>query len=61
VLYNTPNNLFVAAFIGSPAMNLFEATISEDGSLLQLGSQRLPLGAALSKVPSLRSYAGARS
>jgi len=47
VLYNTPNNLFVAAFIGSPAMNLFEATITEDGSLLQLGSQRLPLGEPL--------------
>jgi multiple sugar transport system ATP-binding protein len=59
VLYNTPNNLFVAAFIGSPAMNLFEATISEDGSLLQLGSQRLPLGEPLyQRVPSLRSYAG---
>src|ERR1700689_220801 len=59
VLYNKPNNLFVAAFIGSPAMNLFEATISEDGSLLQLGSQRLPLGELLyQRVPSLRSYAG---
>jgi multiple sugar transport system ATP-binding protein len=59
VLYNQPNNLFVAAFIGSPAMNLFEATISEDGALLQLGSQRLPLGEALyQRVPSLRSYAG---
>jgi multiple sugar transport system ATP-binding protein len=59
VLYNKPTNLFVAAFIGSPAMNLFEATISEDGSLLQLGSQRLPLGESLyQRVPSLRSYAG---
>lgn len=28
-LYNTPNNLFVAAFIGSPKMNLFESTISK--------------------------------
>ncbi len=59
VLYNKPKNLFVAAFIGSPAMNLFEATVSDDGSLLQLGSQRLPLGASLhERVPSLRSYAG---
>jgi len=59
VLYNRPNNLFVAAFIGSPAMNLFEATISDDGSLLQLGSQRLPLSETLyQRVPSLRAYAG---
>src|SRR5579875_311507 len=28
-LYDRPNNLFVAAFIGSPAMNLYEATLSE--------------------------------
>jgi ABC-type sugar transport system ATPase subunit len=27
-LYNRPANKFVAAFIGSPAMNMFEATIS---------------------------------
>ena len=27
-LYNNPNNLFVAGFIGSPAMNLLEGTIS---------------------------------
>jgi multiple sugar transport system ATP-binding protein len=33
-LYDTPRNLFVAAFIGSPAMNLFEAELTErDGSL----------------------------
>ena len=29
VLYHEPTNLFVAAFIGSPAMNLVEATIAE--------------------------------
>jgi multiple sugar transport system ATP-binding protein len=59
VLYNKPNNLFVAAFIGSPAMNLFEATISSDGTLLQLGSQQLPLSESLyQRLPLLRSYAG---
>ena len=30
VLYDHPDNLFVAAFIGSPAMNLYEATMSDD-------------------------------
>jgi multiple sugar transport system ATP-binding protein len=30
-LYKTPANLFVAGFIGSPAMNLFEGTVDGDG------------------------------
>src|SRR5271156_1100530 len=29
-LYDHPDNVFVAAFIGSPAMNLYEARMSED-------------------------------
>lgn len=29
-LYEKPNNLFVAGFIGSPAMNFFSAKISKD-------------------------------
>src|SRR3712207_4493421 len=36
-LYNHPNNLFVAGFIGSPAMNFFSATV-------QNGEVRLPFG-----------------
>jgi multiple sugar transport system ATP-binding protein len=32
-LYNTPNNIFVAGFIGSPSMNFFDATlVSEEGN-----------------------------
>jgi multiple sugar transport system ATP-binding protein len=41
VLFEHPANLFVAAFIGSPAMNLLHAEV-EDGSL-RCGSVRLPL------------------
>jgi multiple sugar transport system ATP-binding protein len=34
-LYNHPNNLFVAGFIGSPAMNTFSCTLTErDGAVL---------------------------
>jgi len=40
-LYDEPANLFVAAFIGSPAMNLLNATIAED--VIQAGSLRIPL------------------
>ncbi len=33
-LYNEPNNIFVAGFIGSPSMNFFDATlVSEEGKL----------------------------
>jgi multiple sugar transport system ATP-binding protein len=38
-LYAAPRNLFVAAFIGSPAMNLVEATVSDDS--VAFGSYRL--------------------
>jgi multiple sugar transport system ATP-binding protein len=40
-LYQEPRNLFVAAFIGSPSMNLVEATI--DGDWVAFGGWRLPL------------------
>jgi multiple sugar transport system ATP-binding protein len=43
VLYDRPDNLFVAAFIGSPAMNLYEATMSDDAKSVKVGSQVLPL------------------
>jgi len=33
-IYEKPNNLFVAGFIGSPSMNFFDATIIEkDGKI----------------------------
>ena len=41
MLFEHPANLFVAAFIGSPAMNLVEATV-EDGEA-RFGSCRVPL------------------
>jgi multiple sugar transport system ATP-binding protein len=40
-LYLSPTNLFVAAFIGSPAMNLVEASIDADE--LVFGGLRIPL------------------
>jgi multiple sugar transport system ATP-binding protein len=40
-LYENPANLFVAAFIGSPSMNLARARI--DGDCVLLGSIRIPL------------------
>jgi multiple sugar transport system ATP-binding protein len=40
-LFQEPVNLFVAAFIGSPSMNLVEAKI--DGDTIEFGSFRFPL------------------
>jgi multiple sugar transport system ATP-binding protein len=42
-LYRWPVNLFVGGFIGSPPMNLFEATVT--GGSLRLGSQEIEVGA----------------
>jgi multiple sugar transport system ATP-binding protein len=44
-LYANPANMFVAAFIGSPSMNLFEATI-ENGHVV-FGGHRLPVSGGL--------------
>jgi multiple sugar transport system ATP-binding protein len=60
-LYDRPVNLFVGGFIGSPAMNMFEARLArDDGSLaVEIGSQRLALdAAALDQRPGLRAYEG---
>jgi multiple sugar transport system ATP-binding protein len=50
-LYDWPVNLFVATFIGSPAMNLYQTTldITGDTAELKLGSQRLTLPPAVVK------------
>jgi multiple sugar transport system ATP-binding protein len=45
-LYDRPANLFVAGFIGSPAMNLSLARVSEGGASLLLGGHRLSVGDA---------------
>jgi multiple sugar transport system ATP-binding protein len=41
-LYEQPENLFVAGFIGSPAMNLLRGSVLDDG-FVRLGTQRLRL------------------
>jgi multiple sugar transport system ATP-binding protein len=60
-LYNAPANLFVASFIGSPAMNLFEAELNErNGHLVAtIGDQFLRLDPeALADPGELARYAG---
>ncbi|HEY3184601.1 MAG TPA: sn-glycerol-3-phosphate ABC transporter ATP-binding protein UgpC [Gaiellaceae bacterium] len=59
-LYEEPSNLFVAAFIGSPSMNLVPATIN--GDTITLGSLRIPLDRERrpSAVPDGRVIVGIR-
>jgi multiple sugar transport system ATP-binding protein len=60
-LYEHPVNLFVAGFIGSPAMNLFDATLTEDGAgfSVEFGGFRLPVpDSALAERARLRGFAG---
>jgi multiple sugar transport system ATP-binding protein len=60
-LYDHPVNLFVGGFIGSPAMNMVEATLSrQNGSFaVTAGPETLTLDEeALAGRPALESYAG---
>ena len=58
VLYDNPANLFVAGFMGSPAMNLFEASLGERADSAVVGSQRITLPDSLHATrPGLRAYA----
>jgi multiple sugar transport system ATP-binding protein len=63
VLYDRPANVFVAGFIGSPAMNLVEADlVQRDGGLAaRFGPHEVvvPAGAAAGR-PVLQRYAGRR-
>jgi len=60
-LYDRPVNLFVGGFIGSPAMNLIEATLEDrNGDLVaKLGSNEILLGRETRAArPGLEAYAG---
>jgi multiple sugar transport system ATP-binding protein len=58
VLYDSPVNLFVAGFMGSPAMNLYEATIGSGARTARLGSQEIVLSpAVLLAHPGLSAFA----
>ena len=62
-LYDHPVNLFVGGFIGSPAMNMLDATIgrANGGLSVTAGSQTLELGdETVSAHPALKAYEGKR-
>jgi multiple sugar transport system ATP-binding protein len=58
VLYDRPANIFVAGFIGSPAMNFFDVKlVSSDGKLVVDGGS-FKLDVPADRVSALQSYVG---
>jgi multiple sugar transport system ATP-binding protein len=62
-LYDKPRNLFVAEFIGSPAMNLVGADLAQSNGVISatFGRRSLRIGdPVLQRRPGLRRFAGRR-
>jgi multiple sugar transport system ATP-binding protein len=60
-LYDRPANVFVAGFIGSPAMNLVPTRLSDDAGALSVdlcGTSVLLPSSLLARRPQLREHAG---
>jgi len=58
VLYDHPVNMFVAGFIGSPAMNFFDGRIEAQGDNLFAVSNGLRLSIPPSRAAIIKQYAG---
>jgi multiple sugar transport system ATP-binding protein len=57
-LYDHPDNVFVAGFIGSPAMNFFDVTVVEQDGDLYVDGGTFRLKLPPEKVQALKPYAG---
>lgn len=57
-LYQKPDNVFVAGFIGSPAMNFFEVVVGGSLEALYLGSGSFRVPVPAEKTAMLSGYAG---
>ena len=58
VLYDTPNNIFVAGFIGSPAMNFLDVTLIEQDGKMAVDCGDYVLEVPDDKANRYRSYLG---
>ncbi|MEF2072444.1 ABC transporter ATP-binding protein [Consotaella aegiceratis] len=52
-LYNSPNNLFVAGFIGSPKMNFLQAQAATSGNAVTVAGQTVQVGAPVGNGQAL--------
>jgi multiple sugar transport system ATP-binding protein len=57
-LYSNPANIFVAGFIGSPAMNFFDATISANGEDLNVDAGAISINVDAAHAAAFRSHVG---
>jgi multiple sugar transport system ATP-binding protein len=60
-VYEEPSSIFVATFIGAPAINVIKATVVmfDDALALRIGSHHVPVGdQALRRLPLVRQMVG---
>jgi len=57
-LYDKPNNLFVAGFIGTPAMNFFNVKIVKDGENIYVDNDELKIKIPKAKAERLQKLVG---
>ena len=57
-LYNKPNNLFVAGFIGSPQMNFIDAVVKADGDKVTLNFGETSILLPAEKAAKVKPYNG---
>jgi len=60
-LYDRPRNMFVAGFIGSPAMNMLEATVSRENGVTSVAAGEMHIELSERKLaahPALQAYEG---
>jgi multiple sugar transport system ATP-binding protein len=60
ILYDSPSNVFVAGFIGSPSMNFFDVTLTGDGNEMHVQADTFKLRVPDDKAKALteKGYAG---
>jgi multiple sugar transport system ATP-binding protein len=59
-LYHNPRNVFVAGFIGSPAMNFFDAELKKDGEQVLVDTGVFQLAVPAAKAAPFMSHVGKR-
>ncbi len=57
-LYDKPNNIFVAGFIGSPSMNFFDVSIKGNADNIQVEGDGFQLAIPGERAQGLKSYLG---
>jgi len=58
VLYDTPANIFVAGFIGSPSMNFFGATLVQEGGKLYVDCKDFRVAVPESRYGAYKPFLG---